>query len=70
MFKAKELRLKTKEDLGKELKDQRIKLADLNFKLVGSQVKKVSEFGKTKKNIAVILTVLSEKNKSICPKEF
>ncbi len=45
MFKAKELRLKNKEELEKALKDQRVNLADLNFKLVGSQVKKVSEFG-------------------------
>ncbi|MBI2454209.1 MAG: 50S ribosomal protein L29 [Parcubacteria group bacterium] len=61
MLKAKELRLKTKEELEKALKDERADLADLNFKMVGSQVKKVSEFGKTKKNIAIILTVLNEK---------
>ncbi|MEK7174945.1 MAG: 50S ribosomal protein L29 [Patescibacteria group bacterium] len=62
MSKAKEFRLKTKEELEKTLRDERAKLADLNFKLVGSQVKKVSEFSKIKKNIAVILTVLNEKN--------
>lgn len=45
----------------KTLKDERAKLSDLNFKLAGSQFKKVSEFRNTKKNIAVLLTVLEEK---------
>lgn len=62
MFKAKELRLKDREELEKTLKDERVKLGDLNFKLAGSQFKKVSEFKNIKKNIAVLLTVLKEKN--------
>lgn len=63
MLKAKEIRAKTKEELEKMLKDERAKLSDLNFKLSGSQVKKVSEFGHTKKNVAIIFTVLREKTK-------
>lgn len=63
MFKAKELRLKTKEELSKLLKEERAKLSNLNFKLVDSQVKKVNEFGLAKKNIAKILTVVNEVEK-------
>lgn len=61
MFKVKELRQKNIEDLKKTLHEEKVKLSDLNFKLVGSQIKNVSEFGKIKKNIAVLLTILSER---------
>ena len=59
--KLNDLRSKTKEDLAKMLGDERSKLRELNFKLAGSQLKNVSEFGKTKKKIAVLLTLLREK---------
>lgn len=62
MFKAKELRQRNRADLEKTLKEERAKLNDLNFKLAGAQLKNVSEFSKTKKNIAVVLTILKEKN--------
>ena len=58
MLKAKELRTKNVEDLKKSLQEEKAKLSDLNFKLVGAQLKNVSEFGKTKKNIAVLLTII------------
>lgn len=59
--KLNDLRSKTKEDLAKMVRDERSKLRELNFKLAGSQLKNVSEFKKTKKKIAVLLTVLREK---------
>lgn len=62
MFKAKELRQRNRADLEKTLKEERARLKDLNFKLAGAQLKNVSEFSKTKKNIAVVLTILKEKN--------
>lgn len=62
MFKAKELRQRNRADLEKTLKEERAKLNDLNFKLAGAQLKNVSEFSKTKKNIATVLTILKEKN--------
>lgn len=64
MLKAKEFRSKTKEDLEKHLQEERVKLRDLNFKKAGSQVKNFNEFKEVRRNIAVILTILSEvKNK-------
>lgn len=60
MFKAKELRLKTKEDLNGMLLEERIKLRDLNFKMSGSRVKNFNEFKETRRKIAVIMTVLKE----------
>ena len=48
MFKVKELRQRNIEDLKKTLHEEKVKLSDLNFKLVGSQIKNVSEFGKIK----------------------
>ncbi|MEK7565388.1 MAG: 50S ribosomal protein L29 [Patescibacteria group bacterium] len=62
MFKVKELRQRNIEDLKKTLHEEKVKLSDLNFKLVGSQIKNVSEFGKIKRNIAVLLTIIKEKN--------
>lgn len=59
--KLNDLRSKTKEDLAKMVRDERSKLRELNFKLAGSQLKNVSEFKKTKKKVAVLLTVLREK---------
>ena len=59
MLKAKELRLKTKEDLGKILQEERVRLRDLNFKMAGSQTKNFSELKKTRRSIATILTVLT-----------
>ncbi|MBI2052433.1 MAG: 50S ribosomal protein L29 [Candidatus Sungbacteria bacterium] len=61
MSKLNDLRSRTKEDLEKMLGEERTKLRELNFKLVGSQLKNVSDFGKTKHTIAVLLTILREK---------
>ncbi|MDP3800351.1 MAG: 50S ribosomal protein L29 [bacterium] len=61
MLKAKELRQKNIEELTKTLQEERVKLSDLNFKLVGAQLKNVSEFSKIKRNVAVLLTILNER---------
>ena len=62
MLKAKELRQRNIEELKKTLQEEKVKLSDLNFKLVGAQLKNVSEFSKIKRNIAVLLTILNERN--------
>ncbi|MDP3764819.1 MAG: 50S ribosomal protein L29 [bacterium] len=62
MLKAKELRQRNIEELTKTLHEERVRLSDLNFKLVGAQLKNVSEFSKIKKNIAVLATIINEKN--------
>ena len=59
-FKTKELRLKTKEELEKTLQEEKNKLRDLNFKLAGAQIKNVREIRFTKRNIAILLTILKE----------
>ncbi|MFY9493136.1 MAG: 50S ribosomal protein L29 [Minisyncoccia bacterium] len=61
MIKAKDLRSRAKEDLEKMLQGERSKLRELNFKLSGARLKNVSEFGKTKHMIAVLLTIIKEK---------
>ena len=65
MIKAKELRSRSIDDLEKMLKDERARLRDLNFKLAGSQIKNTSEFGKSKRNIAILLTVINEIKKNV-----
>ena len=62
MIKVKELRIRNSEELTKMLQDERVKLRDLNFKLAGAQIKNVSEFSKTKKNIARLKTLIRQKN--------
>lgn len=65
MSKLNDLRSRTKEDLEKMLGEERTKLRELNFKLAGSQLKNVSDFGKTKHTIAVLLTILREKIRAL-----
>ncbi|MEK7077964.1 MAG: 50S ribosomal protein L29 [Patescibacteria group bacterium] len=60
MLKTKELKLKSKEDLAKLLKEEQGALTQLRFKLSGSQMKKVHQLKVAKRNIARILTILQE----------
>ena len=60
----KELRQKSKEELGKLLKDIRERQGSLRFDLVTGKVKNVREIRQIKKDIARILTILG----NLCPK--
>jgi len=60
----KELRQKSKEELGKLLKDIRERQRSLRFDLVTGKVKNVREIRQIKKDIARILTILG----NLCPK--
>lgn len=60
-MKAKELRQRTKEELEKNFANEREKLRNLRFDLELKKTKNVREIRKTKKNIALILTILKEK---------
>lgn len=59
-MKVKELRQKSKDDLGKILKENREKLRQLRFDLASGKVKNIKEVGILKKEIARILTILKE----------
>lgn len=57
-MKFDELNNKSREELGHLLVDLKAKLLKLNFDLADNKVKDVSQFKKTKKDIAKILTAL------------
>jgi large subunit ribosomal protein L29 len=59
-MKPQELRKKSKEELEKILKEKREHLQKLKFDLSLGKLKNVKEIGQTKKDIARILTILSE----------
>ena len=61
---TKELRQKTKKEVQKLLEAKREKLRQLNFDLVSGKVKNVREIRKIKREIARLLTILCQKNKS------
>jgi len=63
-MKAKELRSKTKEELQQLLREKRERLQRLRFDLASGRVKNVKEVREVKKDIARILTILHEKQKS------
>jgi len=63
-MEIKELRQKSKEELGKLLKDIRERQGSLRFDLVTGKVKNVREIRQIKKDIARILTILG----NLCPK--
>lgn len=63
-MKAKELRKQPPAKLQKLLQDKREKLRKLYFDLPLDKVKDVSQVGATKKDIARILTILNEKQKT------
>lgn len=60
-MKATELKQKPEGDLKKMLVEKRGKLFDLRVNLNEGQVKNTSEIGKTKKDVARILTILNSK---------
>ena len=53
---------KNKEELSAMLKDQEAKLLKLKFDLNEKKLKDVSQIGKTKKDVARILTELNKKH--------
>lgn len=59
-MKTKELRQKSKDDLKKNLSEDREKLRQLRFDLASGKLKNVREAGNLKKKIARILTILKE----------
>ena len=56
----KDLRKVNTQELEKELKEKRDKLQELKFKISLEEHSQVSDYGKLKKDIAQILTVLNE----------
>jgi len=61
-MKIKELRQKSKDDLKKILQDDREKTRQIRFDMSSGKIKNVREINKIKKDIARILTILSEKS--------
>ena len=61
-MKLNELQNKSSDELNHLLVDLQSRLLKLNFDLVDNKVKDISQVGKTKKDIARILTILN-KNK-------
>jgi len=59
LLKAKELRLKTKEELKKLLEESQNKLRDLYFGISLKQLKNVRDLRKVKKLIAKIKTIIN-----------
>jgi len=57
-MKIKELREKTENELKNLLKEDREKLRQMKFSLAANQLKNSREIGKTKKEIARIMTLL------------
>jgi len=62
MAEAKELRLKPNEELNQLLSESQRKLRELRFNLASGKVKNVRAIRVLKKDIARILTILSEKS--------
>ena len=60
-MKAVELRKKTKADLLKQLESDKEKIQSLRFDIVAGKVKNVRDIRATRKEIAAIMTILSEK---------
>ncbi len=61
-MKAAELRKKDRKELQKNVQDLRKKLSDIRFKFSSNKLKNVKEASNIKKDVARILTVLSEQN--------
>ena len=62
--KLQEYRRKSIAELQKNLADEREKLNELQFDIHRGKVKDISQFKKTKENIAQILTIINEKQKN------
>ena len=63
-MKLNELRKKDKKDLVKSFSDLQKKLSDLRFKFSANQLNNVKEIHATKKEIARVLTIIKELDKS------
>jgi len=61
-MRAEELRDKTERDLQDLLREKREALSNLRFKRVTDVIEDSSQFDKTKRDIARILTVLNERD--------
>jgi len=59
-MKLNELQNKSSDELNHLLVDLQSRLLKLNFDLVDNKVKDISQVGKTKKDIARILTILNK----------
>ena len=62
LMKSNELQNKTREELSTMLKDLKAKLLQFNFELGEKRLKDFSQVGKTKREIARILTVVNQKH--------
>jgi len=62
-MKAKELKLKTENELKVMLKENREKIRALRFDLASKKLKNTNELGQVRKQIAQILTILNIQNK-------
>jgi len=63
-MEIKELRDKTDNELQKLLQTSREQVRELRFKIANKQLKNIKEFLGVKKDVAKILTILKEKNKT------
>jgi ribosomal protein L29 len=62
-MKAKELKLKTENELKVILRENREKIRALRFDLASKKLKNTNELGQVRKQIAQILTILNIQNK-------
>lgn len=60
-MKASELREMTIEELNKKLEDCKVELFNLRFQKVRNRLENTSRFGFIKKDVARILTILTQK---------
>lgn len=63
-MKIRELRIKPEKELKEILLNFRDKLRELRFNLAGGKVKNIREIRQTKRDIARILTILTETTKT------
>jgi len=59
-MKAAELRKRDKKELEKQVQELRKKLSDLRFKFSSGKLKNVKEINNSKKEMAMILTIIKE----------
>ena len=63
-MKYKDLQSKSQAELSEMLKELQVKLGKLRFELTNKSVKDVSQIGKTRKDIARVLTALKSAKSS------
>ncbi|RLE31501.1 50S ribosomal protein L29 [Candidatus Acetothermia bacterium] len=62
-MRARELRELSPEELDQKLRDLKRKLLNLRFQLASGQLQNTAEIGKTKRDIARVLTVIRERER-------